>query len=249
MLKTLLGLVLLVFTSLHAEVVNIAVAANMSYAIEDIKTEFHKLHPDTQLRTTIGGSGKLATQINNGAPYDIFLSANMAYPQFLYKHKKAITQPRIYAQGALVLLSSKRVDILKNLVLLQSPKIKTIAIANPKTAPYGKASVEALKHAGVYADVKHKFVYGESISQTLTYALRAADIGIVAKSSLMNKKMQRYKQGINWVDIDTKLYTPIKQGIVLLNKAKGNDSAQEFYNFIFSKKAQNILKHYGYLIR
>jgi len=247
-MKILLTLLLIMFTNLNAQTINIAVAANVSYAIDELKAEFMRIHPDIKVHVILGSSGKLTAQIKNGAPYGLFMSANMKYPAALYSEKIAITKPAIYAQGALAYLSVHKQDFLKGVNLLKNKKIKRIAIANPKTAPYGIAAFEALKNAKVYEDIKSKFVYGESISQTVTYAVMAADIGIIAKSSLYSPKMIQYKEGVNWISVDSKLYTPIKQGIVLLKFSKNAQVYRAFYDFILSEKATTIFNKYGYII-
>jgi len=229
-----------------AGTLHVATAANMSYAMEALKSAFEKHAPDTHIEVMIGGSGKLAAQIRQGAPYDLFLSANMRYPQKLFEMGAAVEKPVMYAQGALVLLSKRPRAFEKGLKLLTSDTIHKIAIANPKTAPYGVAAVEALKKAGLYEALRSKFVYGESISQTITYTLRAADIGLVAKSALMAPQMQRFQKGTHWMDIDTVLYTPIAQGMVLLKRAKQNSEAKAFYDFMQSEEAGEILRDYGY---
>ena len=247
-LKSFLLLLVLMQSILSAETITIAVAANVSYAMDDLKKAFVKTAPETEVRVILGGSGKLTAQISNGAPYGLFMSANMAYPEALYKAKVATTKPVVYAKGALAYLSVKPQDFFKGAKLLTSEKIRRIAIANPKTAPYGLAAVEALKHAGVYEAVKSKFVYGESVSQTVSYATTAADIGIVAKSALYSANMAQYKEGIHWKALEPKLYSPIKQGMVLLKAGEKNPSYRAFYDFMLSKPAQDILKQYGYLL-
>ena len=249
MIKYLLLSSLLFSNVLNAGDVKVALAANVGYAIDDIKKEFHKLYPNTNLKITIGGSGKLTAQISHGAPYDIFLSANMTYPKALFKNKIAITKPTIYAQGALALFSIKNIDFKNGLPILLSNKIDKIAIANPKTAPYGKAAVEALKNSKLYSKLKHKFIYGESISQTVIYTLQAADIGIIAKSALFSPKMRNYHKNTNWVELDNKLYTPIDQGIVILQSGANNKEVKAFYDFMLSKKAKNILERFGYIVQ
>ena len=242
--KIIVGLVLT--SSLYAGSINIAVAANVSYAIDELKKEFNKLHPETKVMVTLGSSGKLTAQIKNGAPYQLFMAANMKYPEALYKDKIAITQPVIYAQGGLAMLSSKKLNFSKAIDVITTKEVKKIAVANPNTAPYGKAAIEAIKNAKLYKDVEKKFVFAESISQTVSYAVTAADIGFIAKSSLYSPKMSMYKEGVNWLDVDPKLYTPINQGIVILNK---NDSeVKAFYDFMLGKKAKKILNDFGYLV-
>lgn len=242
-------LTLLFAAALSAGEINIAVAANVSYAIEELKTEFSKTHPNTDVRVTLGSSGKLTAQIKNGAPYGLFMSANMKYPQALYAEKISITKPAVYAQGALAFLSAKPMDFSKGIFLVNDDKIRKIAIANPKTAPYGKAALEAMKSAGVLEAAEKKFVYAESISQTVAYAITAADVGFIAKSSLYSSKMSRYKEGVNWAPVNTELYTPIRQGIVLLKEGSENPEYRAFYDFVLSDDAKTIFKKYGYIVK
>ena len=247
MLKKSILLFFLVF-SLHAGSINIAVAANVSYAMDTLIKEFNLQNPNTKVRVTLGGSGKLTAQIKHGAPYQLFMSANMDYPNALYKEGIATTKPLVYAQGSLAYFSGKKQDFKEGMELLKSKKIKKIAVANPRTAPYGKATVEALKNANVYDVVKKKFVYGESIAQTVSYAVTAADLGFVAKSSLYSSKMASYKKGENWIDVNPELYTPIDQGVVILKSGSNNDEVHAFYEFILSQNARAILKEFGYLL-
>ena len=232
---------------LQAGEINIAVAANVSYAIDELKSEFAKIYPKTKVLVTLGSSGKLTAQIKNGAPYGLFMSADISFPQALYRDGLAAEKPQIYAQGALALFSTKKYDLSQGLNVLTSKNIKRIAIANPKTAPYGKAAFEAIKNSGLMDKIKQKFVYGESISQTVAYAATAADIGLIAASSLYSPNMAHYKKGSNWALINPSLYTPIKQGIVLLKKGSGDPGYKEFYDFILSPKAKTIFKKYGYI--
>ncbi len=233
--------------SLFAGSINIAVAANVSYASDKLVKEFNKVYPDTKVRVILGSSGKLTAQIKHGAPYQIFMSADMNYPERLYREKIAINKPMIYANGLLAFLSTKRRDFSLGMQLLEKDSIKKIAIANPKTAPYGKASIEAFKASGVYKKIKDKLVFAQSASAVVSYAISAADIGIVPKSTLFSDKMQNYKKGLNWVEVDRTLYAPIHQGIVILEKGKDNQEVLNFYNFLLSNKAKKIFKEFGYI--
>jgi molybdate transport system substrate-binding protein len=226
----------------------VAVAANVSYAIEDLKRAFIKTHPEIKVQVILGSSGKLTAQIKHGAPYQLFMSANMIYPETLYRKKVAITKPVVYAEGTLAYLTVKSYDLSQGIDIVKDPKIKRIAVANPKTAPYGIATREALKNAGVYETIKSKFVFGESISQTVSYTVTAADFGFIAKSSLYSKQMQKYKEGKNWKEVDPQLYTPIAQGIVILKRGEANTEVKAFYDFILSDEAEEILKKFGYNI-
>lgn len=248
MFKKITIVSILMSASLFAGTINIAVAANVSYAMDTLKSEFHKLHPNTKVQVLLGSSGKLTAQIKNGAPFGLFMAANMKYPEALYKSGDAITRPIIYAQGSLAYLSSTKQDFAQGIKLVSSKNISKIAIANPKTAPYGKTALQAMKNGGVYDAVKDKLVYAESISQTVIYAINAADIGFVAKSSLYSPKMAQYKKGVNWNDVNPKLYTPINQGIVILKNGEKNPKIKAFYDFILSKTAKKIFRDFGYIV-
>jgi len=231
--------------------INIAVSTNTNYVMPKLQTEFKKLYPNIHIRTILGSSGKLTAQISNGAPYDLFLSANMKYPNKLYENKIAISKPEIYAQGSLAIFSPNQRSFRHGIKILKSKLVKRIAIANPKTAPYGKATFEALKNIDILDDIKDKIIYGESISQTISYTIMVADVGIVAKSSLYSKKLRKYHKNVHWVEVDKTLYTPISQGMVILKNAKDSKQYNEvkaFYDFVLSKKGQNILKEFGYKI-
>lgn len=246
-MKKLLFFIFILGSITQASSINLALAANVSYAIDDLILAFHKQHPQIKVNVTLGSSGKLTTQVMHGAPYDILMSANMNYPAKLYERKLTLTKPLIYAKGSLILLSNKKRDFTKGLHLLEDKSIKTIAVANPKTAPYGIATKEFLRNAKLYNTLQKKFVYGESVSQTVVYTATVTDIGFIAKSALYSPKLQEFMQRKYWIDLDTKLYTPIKQGIVLLKHAQNNAEAKLFYHFILSENAKQIFQKYGYL--
>ncbi len=248
MRKIILALMVL-GSSIFASQINVAVAANVSYAIDALVKEFNKTNPDTKVQITLGSSGKFVAQIKNGAPFNIFMSADMKFPESLYEEKLAITKPVIYAQGSLAMLSSKELDFSKGIDLIKDDSISKVAIANPKTAPYGTATLEAIKNAKISDEIQKKFVYAESISQVVNYASTAADIGFIAKSSMYDEKMSKYKENVNWISVDPSLYTPIDQGIVILNNAIDNAEVKAFYDFILSKEAKKIFEDYGYITK
>jgi len=245
-MKVKIFFILLLSAYSFAGTIRVAVAANVSYAIEDLKKAFAKEHPDTKVQVILGSSGKLTAQIKNAAPYELFMAANMKYPEALYADKVAVTKPLVYAEGTLATLSVKPQDFSKGMALLKDTKIKRIAVANPKTAPYGKAAQEALQNANVYDEVKTKLIFAESASQTVSYTVTAADLGFIAKSSLYSKQMKKYKEGKHWKEVDPKLYTPIEQGIVILKNGESNVEVKAFYDFILSDEAKEILKKFGY---
>jgi len=237
------------YTTLFSGQISIAVAANVSYAIEPLIKVFNETNSGTKVNVILGSSGKLLAQITHGAPYALFMSANMKYPNTLYEQNLTLSKPVIYAQGALAILSQKERNYCAEMFVLKSPDIQKIAIGNPKTAPYGVAAVEALKNAKLYKKLEKKFVYGESISQTVIYATSAADIGIIAKSSLYSPQMAQYKEAIHWTDVDERLYTPIDQGMVILKNGKENAEVKAFYDFMLGKQAKEILTSFGYKVQ
>lgn len=246
MLKKGIVLLLLSLSIVEAERITIAVSANVSYAITPLKKAFNILYPHIKVIEILGSSGKLTAQIKHGAPYGLFMSANMDYPNKLYKEGLALKKPIIYAQGSLAILSSIPRNYCAEIFILKDPSIDKIAIANPKTAPYGIATVKALKNAKLYDKLKKKFVYGESISQTVIYATKVADIGIIAKSALFSPRLSQFKEAIHWHEVEPSLYTPIDQGMVILKHAKGDKAVKAFYDFMQSPKAKAILRSFGY---
>jgi len=239
-------LLVFMFCNIYASTINVALASNVTYVFTDLVKKFNQTNPNIKIHTTISSSGKLSSQIFANAPYDLFLSANMRYANYIYEHNLSITKPVVYAKGTLSLLSSKKRDFSKGIKILLNKTIKRIAIANNKTAPYGYASKEVLLSLKLYDKLKSKFIYGESIGQTLFYTLNAANIGFVATSSLKSKKLKYLKLNENYINIPSELYTPIKQGLVILNNAKNNNDVKKFYDFLLSKKAKIIFKKYGY---
>ncbi|EDM24003.1 molybdate ABC transporter substrate-binding protein [Caminibacter mediatlanticus TB-2] len=226
-------------TFVFAKTLYIAASSNISYAMKDLINEYKKQYKNTYIKIIYASSGKLTAQILHNAPYDIFLSANMKYPEVLYKNKKALTKPKVFARGLISLFSVKY----DNLSIKSLLTAKQIAIANPKFAPYGKAAIEMMKNAKIYNKIKDKLIYSETVTGVIPYVINSADIGIIAKSSLYSKKIKNLGK-YYYKDVNISLYSPINQGVVLLTNKK---EARNFYNFLFTKKAKNIFKRYGYL--
>ena len=202
MIQKYLFLALFLHVSLFGGSITVAVAANVSYAIQSIQNEFTKLYPTTKLRIVLGSSGKLTAQIKNGAPYDVFMSANMKYPNALYREKLTTESAYVYAKGSLAILSVKKRDFSKGIAIVLDEEIHKIALANPKTAPYGIATYEALRDANLFEKIKNKVVYGESIGQTLSYTISATSLGFVATSALYSKRLSQYKKGTHWIEVE-----------------------------------------------
>jgi molybdate transport system substrate-binding protein len=234
-------------SSIGAEEFIVAASANMQYALDDLNKEYSK-GSGKFFKTVVSSSGKLAAQIQNGAPYSIFLSADMVYPNSLYKNGFAIAGPRVYAKGTIVLWTNGGFNLKNFPMILASDKIKTIAIANPETAPYGAETIKVLEYYKLYSKIKSKLVYAESISQVNQYIVSgSADLGFTAKSVVTSREMQYTG---HWEEIDPASYNPIQQGMVILKYGLDNHPVEckSFYNFLFSERAYIILKKYGYLV-
>lgn len=237
-------------TPLHREPppLRIATAANVQFAMDEIVQAFTE---QTQIpcEMIIGSSGKLTAQILQGAPYDVFLSANMKYPEELYEAGYAFQAPKVYAHGKLILWALDP-NIPLQLDQLNAPEIKHIALANPRNAPYGLAAMEVLEASAKFAALEPKLVYGESISQCNQFVLSGgAQIGFTAKAIALSPQLR--DRG-SWIELADSLYTPIAQGVVVIKPNKREDpnsDAQAFYEFLFSEEVAGMLEEYGYYIK
>jgi len=224
------------------EAITIACSANMQFAIEEIAAEF-TTQTKIETKLVISSSGKLTSQIEQGAPFDILIAANTKLPKHLDSLGLTLKKPEVYAFGKLVLWTLK--DINPSLDILTSDTIKKIAIANPKTAPYGKASIETLKKHNLYDLVKNKLVFGESISQVNQFVTtQSADIGFTALSIVSANNI---KTKGSWTTINDSDHNDIEQAAALIKQNHNMQAATDFYNFLFSQTAQEILNKYGYL--
>ncbi|MDY8137178.1 molybdate ABC transporter substrate-binding protein [Aquimarina sp. 2201CG5-10] len=242
-----LVIAILIFSSCKTEKnqhITIATAANMQFAMNSLVQTFTK-QTGIQCQLIIGSSGKLTAQIKEGAPYDLFVAANLKYPEEIQHSNLAVYPPKVYAYGTLVLWSMND-SIQPSINRLMHPKIHHIALANPKTAPYGVAAIETLQNYDIYDTILNKLVYGESIAQTNQFITsKSAEIGFTSKSVVLSAKM---KGKGNWSEIDPAIYSPIKQGVVLINQKSLHPNAEKFYEFLFSKEAKKILEDFGYLV-
>ncbi|HYD95481.1 MAG TPA: molybdate ABC transporter substrate-binding protein [Noviherbaspirillum sp.] len=230
----------------RADTLTVAVAANLQYAFDDLQAVFTK-ETGHAIKPVYNSSGKFAAQIMNGAPFDLFLSADMEYPEKLHKEGFAAA-PKVYAYGTLVLWTMKDIDLANWQASLAAPGVGKIAAANPKTAPYGRETLKALAHLRLDDALKAKLVFGESISQTNQYIhSRSADAGFTAKSVVVSPEMKG--QG-KWVDLPKDSYQPIAQGVVVLKHGRQHNAklAQQFHDFVLSPTARAILERYGYLL-
>jgi len=244
-MKKLIILFSLVFftSALFAQGLKVAVAANLQGVIKVLGKDF-KDKTGVEIEPIVGSSGNLATQIKNGAPFDVFLSADMNFPEGLYKEGLSTKEPEVYAYGSLVICSSQDIGFENWERELMSPRVKKIAIANPAIAPYGKAAQEALQKKGIWNDIQSKIVQGESIAQVNTYITTGVvDAGFTTQALIKDAEA---KAKLYWKLIDTKSYTPIKQGMIVIKATKAAADAQKFYQYMLGASAKKILKQYGY---
>lgn len=240
-------LVILTVLPVFAQPVRVAVAANAQFVVKKIAAAFTR-KTGIPVEVIGGSSGKLAVQVKNGAPYGIFLSADMEFAQSVYAGGFALTKPRIYALGSLIVCSSTGAALNNWKTVITDKSIGKVAIANPKLAPYGKAAMEALNHFKLYQAITDKLVFAESISQVNTYVLKkVVSIGFTTASLVYE-----LPAGTNftWQKVDPSAYQPIEQGAVLLKYAKNNNFIQhkKFYDYLFSADAKAIFRKFGYTV-
>lgn len=229
--------------SSFAQTLRIAVAANLQGVIKVLAKDF-KQKTNIEIEPIVGSSGNLSAQIKNGAPFDLFLSADMNFPEKLFKEGLSLKAPAVYAHGRLIICSTQNIGFENWERVLLSERVKKIAIANPAIAPYGKAAEESLKLRGILDDIKSKIVNGESIAQVNTYITTGVvDVGFTTRALL---KDAEGKITLYWKEIDPKSYAPIKQGMIIIKQTKENAGALKFYEYMLSPDAKVILKEYGY---
>ena len=226
-----------------AGILVIATAANTQFAMQQITADFTA---DTGIETelVISSSGKHTAQILAGAPYDLFISADMRYPGKLFDKNLTTGPPKIYALGQLVLWTLDTTSIL-DIDHLEDVTASHIAIPNPETAPYGRAAKEALQTLGLWQTLKPQFVYGESVAQTNQYIISGATTaGFTAMSVVLAPENEIIGK---WLPVADSLYSPIAQGVVILKRSSKPEQAENFYQYLLSEKSMTTLRSFGYL--
>lgn len=233
------------FTFQRPQKIIIAAAADLKFAMDSIITAYKAQNSGADIEVAYGSSGKFFEQISNDAPFDIFFSADVDYPDKLKDKGLTIGNIKTYGIGQIVLWSKKNDPNKEQMNTLLDEGIIKIAVANPRHAPYGKRAEESLKYYKLYDKVKDKLVIGENISQTAQFVTTgAANIGIIALSLAVSPAMKN--KGGKYYIIPEQSHTPLDQAYVLLKHSAGNLTATKFYNFISSPAAINILKYYGF---
>jgi molybdate transport system substrate-binding protein len=224
--------------------VNVAVAANFTAPMNVIAADFEKV-TGHKAQLAFGSSGRFYAQIKNGAPFQLFLSADDETPIRLAQEGLAEPASRFtYAIGSSVLWSAKPGFVDARGDVLQSGKFTKLAIANPKTAPYGRAAIQTLTKLGLLASVEPKFVQGENIAQTFQFTQTGnADLGFVALSQVM--KDGKVTEGSAWV-VPAEMHEPIRQDVILLSTGRGNVAAEALLEYLKTDKAKTVIRSFGY---
>jgi molybdate transport system substrate-binding protein len=248
MIKKILLSLAIAASSLLAGEAKIAAAADLVYAFKEMEALFEKQNPGEKLFVAFGSSGKAFTQIKNGAPYDMFFSADMGYVQKLKEAGLAVTTPKPYAYGRVGIWATKKsgIDVSKGLSILTDPKVKKISLPDPSHAPYGVAAINALKSQKHYDKVKNKFVLGENATQAAQFAQSgAAEVALIpislGYSEALKKEGKFFILPANW-------HNEIIQGYAILKQGKDNQTAKKFESFVATKEAREIFKKYGFVL-
>ena len=224
-----------------------AAAADLRFALDDLTNEFHGKYLAAKVNVTYGSSGNFFAQLQSGARFDVFFSADIAYPRKLAEKGLAADDVFLYAIGRIVVWVPKNspleVDKLGIKALLQ-PSVRKIAVANPEHAPYGRAAVAAMKALNVYDKVASRLVYGENIAQTGQFVQSgAADVGILALSLAVAPRLR--EAGRFW-QVPLNAYPRIEQGGIVLKSAKNLEMARSFRNFVLGDHGREVLERYGF---
>lgn len=246
MIKLMLLLTALLALPAGAEPLLVAAASDLAYCIDELGAAFAKQAPQAELKVSTGASGNFFAQIRSGAPFDVFLSADMAYPAQLAKDGAADGATLApYALGRIVLWSpDARLDVSQGLAVLKDPRVVRVAIANPAVAPYGRAAKAALEAAGAWQAVQPKLVIGENIAQAVQFVQSGnAQVGIVSLASVVSPRLKG--SGSYYLIADAGM-APIEQGAIVTAHGKDKPLAARFVRFLASPAAREILQRHGF---
>lgn len=239
-----LALACLMATAASAGTLTIAAAANLKFAMDDVLVAYRQAHAGSEVDVIYGSSGKLHAQIRNGAPFDLYFSADMDYPRALAEAGFAASHVQPYALGRIVLWSASRDASGMTMQDLTGPQVEHIAMANPRHAPYGKRAEEALRAADVWDRVESRLVFGESIAQAAQFVRSGnAQVGIIALSMALSPELS--KLGNHWL-IPDDLHAPLEQGFIITKRAEGDTEAHRFAQFMGSDAARAVLLKHGF---
>lgn len=237
---------LLLSLSAHAEKITVAAAADLKFAMDEIVITFKKANSGDEIDVIYGSSGKFHTQIQQGAPYDLYFSADISFPRELAKNGFSASEVKPYAFGRIVLWSASLDATKMTLSSLTDPKITRIAIANPKHAPYGKRTEEALRASNLWDQVEPKLVYGENISHTAQLVqTKNAQVGIIALALAINSELA--SKGGYWL-IPDNMHEPLEQGFIITKEGANNALAKRFADYMGGKPARAVMTKYGFVL-
>lgn len=243
MKKILFILFCAISLNLHAQTIKIAAAGNLRFILDEIKSKYNKINPNTIISINVGSTGALFQQISNGADFDVFMAADKIYPEKLKVQGMASGDVKTYAFGKLVIWSNT-VDVCKGLGVLTEKSVMRIAIAKPDVAPYGDRAIQCLKYYKLFDKVSSKIVYADNIAQTAQFAQTGnAEIGFLAMSLVLAPEMK----GTYFI-LDSKSYKPVEQAMVLLKSWQKNPEATKFMKFVLSDECKPIFVKYGFMV-
>jgi len=245
-LLVLASMLCLLITGLRGQELTVAVAANARYPFDEIRRSF-EAETGWKIHTVVSSSGNLTSQILNGAPFDLFLSADTSYPNILRQKGYTVGSPMIYAYGKLILwMATGSPD--STLHALNSTAVHHVALAEPTTAPYGKEAEAALQRGGLFSTLQSRIVYGVSIAQVNQYILSGSvDAALTGQSLVFDPAVS--VPG-TWTYVATSLYSPIAQGMAIIrySDAAAMTRARRFAAYVLSPPAQSIFQRYGYAL-
>jgi len=235
------------FSYLSAQTLRVAAASDLQFVLPELAAQYEK-QSGTKLAITFGSSGNLFAQIQNGAPFDLFFSADIFYPdKLLAAHQADASSIQVYAVGRLVvwLPPDSPLDPAGGLRILLDPRIQKIAIANPEHAPYGRAAIAALQRAGLYEQLKPKLVLGENISQAAQFVESgSAQAGMLAFSLASSPAL---RSGKRW-EVPADQYPQVEQGVVLISASSNKPAANAFLAFVKTPTARTVFERYGFFL-
>src|SRR3954451_15479479 len=241
-----LGLTIAASLLARADELNVAAASDLSFAMKELAANYEK-QTGTVVKVTLGSSGNFFTQIQNGAPFDMFFAADIDYPKKL--EAAGLGEPGTlyqYATGKIVIWvpAGSKLDVSKGLAVLSDPSVRKIAIANPKHAPYGRAAVAAMTKQGIYEKITDKLVFGENISQTAQFVESGnADTGIIALSLALAPAMAGKGK---YFEIPQDLYPPLDQGGIVIKSSQKKEQAKQFLGYLKTPESVALLQRYGF---
>lgn len=228
-----------------AQSLSVTAAADLKFCLDLLVKEYRKTHANADVQVTYGSSGKAFTQIQQGAPFDVYFSADVEYPNKLAEAGLTASKPRLYALGRIVLWSAKEDASKLPIKDLGQDRFAKVAIANPLHAPYGKRAEEALRKAGVWGSVQPKLVLGENIAQAAQFVQSgSAPIGILALSLVKSPAFA----GQGYSLVPENLHSPLEQAVVILKRGEKNPLATDFVNYLFTLPARKIFEQYGFTL-